>query len=67
MEEAGNLTQAIDCYRRGTEADDLVEAFYQGLMRCYRTLGMRAEATMAYRRMHENLSFTPGTLPSPDS
>ncbi len=66
-EEGGDLPQAIDCYRRGTEADDLVEAFYQGLMRCYGALGMRTEGIMAYRRLRENLSVIRGTLPSPES
>jgi DNA-binding SARP family transcriptional activator len=67
LENAGDPTQAIDCYRRGIETDDLAEGFYQGLMRCYGALGMAADGMIAYRRMRENLSAIRGALPSPES
>jgi DNA-binding SARP family transcriptional activator len=56
--------QAIAYYMKGLEADDLVESFYQGLMRCYRALGRHAEAMSAYRRLRQLLSVVLGIAPS---
>jgi LuxR family transcriptional regulator, maltose regulon positive regulatory protein len=58
---------AIDLYRRGLEADELAEAFHQGLMRCYRALGRHAEGMSAYRRLRQTLSVTLGISPSEQS
>jgi DNA-binding SARP family transcriptional activator len=63
-ERAGRWEQAITCYLKGLEADDLVEPFYQGLMRCYRALGRHAEAMNAYRRLRQLLSVVLGIAPS---
>jgi DNA-binding SARP family transcriptional activator len=38
------------------DADRIVEACYQGLMRCYRRLGRQTEAIGAYRRLRQTLS-----------
>jgi two-component SAPR family response regulator len=43
-EAEGRWEEAHSWYRRGIEADELVEAFYQRLIRCYQHLGRTAEA-----------------------
>jgi LuxR family transcriptional regulator, maltose regulon positive regulatory protein len=63
-ENAGRWEQAIALYSKGLEADDLVEPFYQGLMRCYRSLGRHAEAMNAFRRLRQLLSVVLGIAPS---
>ena len=63
-EDAGRWEQAIALYSKGLEADDLVEPFYQGLMRCYRSLGRHAEAMNAFRRLRQLLSVVLGIAPS---
>ncbi|MGH8770378.1 MAG: BTAD domain-containing putative transcriptional regulator [Burkholderiales bacterium] len=65
--DAGELEQAIECYLRGLEADDLAEELYQGAIRCYQQLNRRAEALAVYRRMRQTLSVTLGIKPSPTS
>jgi DNA-binding SARP family transcriptional activator len=59
--------EAIACYRRGLEADELAETFYQGLMRCHRALGRHAEGISTYRRLRQTLSVTLGIAPSENS
>ncbi len=63
-ENARRWEQAIHSYLRGLEADDLVEPFYQGLMRCYRSLGRHAEAMGTYRKLRHLLSVVLGISPS---
>jgi len=63
-ERDGQDALAIACYLRGIDADDLVETFYQGLMRCYGRLQRRTEAVSAYRRLRQVLSVTLGLAPS---
>ena len=63
-EDAGHWEQAIAVYSKGLEADDLVENFYQGLMRCYRSLGRHAEAMNVFRRLRQLLSVVLGIAPS---
>ncbi|MBI1397848.1 MAG: hypothetical protein GC151_17890 [Betaproteobacteria bacterium] len=74
MENAGagheaseDWSAAIDCYRRGLEADDLVEAFYIGQMRCFLALGRHAEGLAVFRRLRPILSVVLGVTPSPAS
>ena len=67
LEEDGRVKEAIALYSRGIEADNLVESFYQGLMRCHEQLGQRTEAINAYRRLRDILSITLGVEPSPRS
>jgi len=67
FELAGNTDMAIALYLRGIEADELVEPFYQGLMRSYRQLGRLPEALSAYRRLRQTLSVTLGVQPAPAS
>ena len=64
-EAAGHWEKAIPHYLKGLEADDLVEAFHLGLMRCYRALGRPAEAIAAFRRLRQTLSVVLGIAPSP--
>ena len=64
-EAAGQWDKAITHYLKGLEADDLVEAFHLGLMRCYRALGRPAEAMAAFRRLRQTLSVVLGIAPSP--
>jgi len=64
LEELQQWEAAIALYSRGLEADDLIESFYQGLMRCYQALGRPAEAISAYRRLQHTLTATLGMGPS---
>ncbi|MGH8728817.1 MAG: BTAD domain-containing putative transcriptional regulator [Burkholderiales bacterium] len=65
--EAGQWSDALDCYLHGLEGDDLAEELYQGAMHCYQRLDRRAEALAVYRRMRQTLSITLGIKPSPAS
>lgn len=67
LESTGRWHEAIAQYQAGIEADDLAEAFHQGLMRCFRALGRHAEAMSAYRRLRQTLSVTLGIAPSHQS
>jgi DNA-binding SARP family transcriptional activator len=65
LEEA--YDEAIAMYLRGIDADDLVEPFYRGLMRCYAKLDRRAEAAGVFRRLRQRLSVTLGSSPAPET
>lgn len=67
LESDGHYEEAIELYVRGLEADDLVEQFYQGLMRGYHHLGRQAEAAEAFRRLSRSLSSALGVKPSAES
>lgn len=67
LEESGRYESASEHYARGIDADNLVESFYQGLMRCYENLDRRSEAASAYRRLRQTLSVTLGIQPSTES
>jgi DNA-binding SARP family transcriptional activator len=60
-----HFENAIECYQRGLEVDDLAEEFYQGLMICYHHFGQRAKALSIYNRCKKILSATLGINPSP--
>ena len=64
-EAAGHWEKAMAHYLKGLEADDLIEAFHLGLMRCYRAQGRPAEAMTTYRRLRQTLSVVLGIAPSP--
>jgi len=64
LEQAGALEAAIACYKRGLENDDLVEEFYQGLIRCYSLLGQAGEGIAVYERLRRVLAQTFGVPPS---
>ena len=67
LETAGRLEEAASLYERGIEADELVEPFYQGLMRSYCSLGRAAEAADVYLRLSRTLSGALGIQPSAES
>jgi LuxR family transcriptional regulator, maltose regulon positive regulatory protein len=60
----GEHDQVAALYRRGLEIDDLVEPFYQGLMRCLKQLDRRPEAALVYQRCRRTLSDLLGIAPS---
>jgi DNA-binding SARP family transcriptional activator len=59
--------EAIELYSRGLEADDLVEPFYQGVMRGYLRLGRMAEATATFHRLSRTLAAALSLDPSDES
>lgn len=63
-EGADRVEAAAGLYLRGIEADELLEAFYQALIRCYRKLGREGEARAVYERCRKVLAAALGTSPS---
>jgi ATP/maltotriose-dependent transcriptional regulator MalT/DNA-binding SARP family transcriptional activator len=63
-ERSGDFEQAVRCYSRGIEIDELIEPFYQGLMRCYDRLDRRSEANGTYQRLRRALAVRLGSTPS---
>ena len=64
---AGQHEQALDCYKRALETDDLDETFYQGVMRSALALRRPAEGIAAYQRLRRTLALAMGVGPSPES
>jgi len=64
LEEEGRWQEAIERYLNGIDADNLVESFYQGLMRCYGHLDQGAEVAGIYRRLKKTFSVVLGLGPS---
>ena len=64
LEQSGEHDAAEQAYLRGLDADNLIEQFYQGLMRCNLARGRSAEGMDVYRRMRELLSITLNVAPS---
>ena len=56
--------EAIDTYHIGLHVDPLNESFYQGLMRCYKQLGLTSEVVKAYEHCKNLLHTQLGTTPS---
>jgi DNA-binding SARP family transcriptional activator len=67
LEDERAFEKALECYRRGIEADELAEEFYQGVMRCYVAMDRAAEGIAAYRRLRQTLSVVLGVQPSESS
>ena len=67
LEAAGEWPAALTCYRRGIDADELAEEFYQGVMRCHGAMGHTAEGMAAFRRLRQTLSVVLGVKPSAKS
>jgi DNA-binding SARP family transcriptional activator len=65
LEASQRWNLAADCYRRGLEADDVAEEFYQGLMRCHRALAQPAQGIAVFERLRQTLSAALGLEPSP--
>ena len=64
LEAGQRYAAAVSLYQRGLDADNLVEEFYQGLMRCYARLDRSAEALAVYVRLKQLLSLALGVQPS---
>jgi DNA-binding SARP family transcriptional activator len=64
LESRQRYEESIAWYLRGLGTDPMVEAFYQGLMRCYEKLDRRPEAIGVYRRLKQTLSVSLGLRPS---
>jgi LuxR family maltose regulon positive regulatory protein len=67
LEGEGRWAEAVACYRRGLEVDDLAEEFYQRLMICHQRNGQVAEALAVYNRCSKTLSAVLGVAPSADT
>ena len=67
LETDGDSEAAVRLYLRGLDADPIVEAFHQGIMRCYQQLGRHTEAISAYRRLRQTLSVVLGVASSHES
>jgi len=66
-ETHGNWEQAIKCYHKGIDVDDLVEVFYQRLMNCYLETYRLSEGMSIYRRCRQTLSIMLGLQPEPET
>lgn len=64
-EYAREWEQAIACFRKGLETEELAEEFYQHLMLCHIQLGEHVQAESVYRRCCMVLKHTLGLTPSP--
>jgi DNA-binding SARP family transcriptional activator len=66
-ETHGDWEQAIECYQKGIDVDDLVEVFYQRLMGCYLETHRLSEGMLIYRRCCQSLSIMLGLQPEPET
>lgn len=64
LEERGEIDEAISCYNRGIETDELAERLYQRLMLCHNRTGNRTEALRIYKRLKTLLVSHLGIEPS---
>lgn len=67
LEKHGYWEQAMRCYRKGIDVDDLVEVFYQRLMVCSLETRRLSEGLSAYRRCSQVLSIMLGLQPEPET
>lgn len=67
LEASGQHEAALALYNRGVEADELVEMFYQGAMRCMATPGRSREAVTVYRRLSRILAESLGVRPGQET
>lgn len=66
-EERERWDEAVSCYGKGIEADDLAEELYRRLMVCHIRQGREAEALSVYRRCRKTLSSVLGVDPSAET
>ena len=66
-EETGRWEEAISCYGKGLNADDLAEELYRRLMVCHLRQGQEAKALSVYRRCRKMLSSVLGVDPSAET
>jgi LuxR family maltose regulon positive regulatory protein len=67
FEEREEHEKAIECYRKGLEADEFAEVFCQRLMLCYHISGRKAEALSIYDRFCKRLQSVLGIEPTPNT
>jgi DNA-binding SARP family transcriptional activator len=67
LEEANELNEAVACFERAIEVDDLAEVFYQRLMLCLKKLGRRSDALAAYQRCRKTLALCLEIEPTPET
>ena len=66
-EDGERWEEAVSCYGKGIEADDLAEVLYCRLMVCHIRQGREAEALSVYRRCRKTLSSVLGVEPSAET
>jgi len=66
-EDSERWEEAVSCYGKGIEADDLAEELYRRLMVCHIRQGRKAEALSVYRRCRKTLSSVLGVDPSAET
>ena len=64
LEQASQHEEAAKLYQRGLDADNMAEAFHQGLMRCHAAAGRTSDAIATYLRLKQLLSLTLNIKPS---
>jgi DNA-binding SARP family transcriptional activator len=67
LENASEWRAALALYEHGLKQDNLVEAFYRGLMRAHLALGEKSEALREYRRCRDLLSVVLSIAPSSET
>ena len=67
FESQGRFEQAIACYQKGLEIDNLSEELYYRTMKCYASAGRRAEAIAVYMKCKRILQAVLGVEPSPET
>jgi DNA-binding SARP family transcriptional activator len=66
-EDRERWEEAVSCYGKGLDADDLAEELYRRLMVCHIRQGREAEALSVYRRCRKTLSSVLGVDPSAET
>jgi LuxR family maltose regulon positive regulatory protein len=66
-EEREQWDEAVSCYRKGLETDELAEELYRRLMACHIRQGREAEALSVYRHCRKTLMSVLGVDPSPET
>jgi LuxR family maltose regulon positive regulatory protein len=66
-EEGEQWDEAVSCYRKGLETDELAEELYRRLMVCHIRRGQEVEAISVYRRCSKMLSSVLGVDPSAET
>jgi ATP/maltotriose-dependent transcriptional regulator MalT/DNA-binding SARP family transcriptional activator len=64
-EGQGRFDQAVECYQKGLEIDNLAEELYYRTMKCYTAAGRQAEAVACYMKCKRILFEVLGVEPSP--
>lgn len=66
-ENRQEFEEALSCYYRGLELDDLAEPFYQKILSCCHALGRTAEGFSVFARCERRLQEALGVRPSPQT